>query len=169
MKDIITVIKFTMKDMVKRKSFIISTLIILVLIVLGFNVPNIIKSIKGEDSEDKLLIVDNENIFEGNLELLKEADLGYEIEVGTASFEEIKDDAQGIIRITLKYDEKGTRVIDGLKRISKPGLRVYASKEELPKVLNGLGIAIISTSKGLKTDKEARELGIGGEVLAYVW
>ena len=85
------------------------------------------------------------------------------------SFEEIKDDAQGIIRITLKYDEKGTRVIDGLKRISKPGLRVYASKEELPKVLNGLGIAIISTSKGLKTDKEARELVIGGEVLAYVW
>lgn len=87
------------------------------------------------------------------------------------SFEEMKDDttAQGMIRVTLKYDEKGTRVIDGLKRISKPGLRVYASKEELPKVLNGLGIAIISTSKGLKTDKEARELGIGGEVLAYVW
>ena len=85
------------------------------------------------------------------------------------AFEEIKDDTQGIIRITLKYDEKGTRVIDGLKRISKPGLRVYASKEELPKVLNGLGIAIISTSKGLKTDKEARELGVGGEVLAYVW
>ena len=85
------------------------------------------------------------------------------------SFEEIKDNTQGIIRITLKYDEKGTRVIDGLKRISKPGLRVYASKDELPKVLNGLGIAIISTSKGLKTDKEARELGVGGEVLAYVW
>ncbi len=85
------------------------------------------------------------------------------------SFEEIKDDTQGMIRITLKYDEKGTRVIDGLKRISKPGLRVYASKEELPKVLNGLGIAIISTSKGLKTDKEARALGIGGEVLAYIW
>ena len=85
------------------------------------------------------------------------------------SFEEIKDDNQGIIRITLKYDEKGTRVIDGLRRISKPGLRVYASKEELPKVLNGLGIAIISTSQGLKTDKEARQLGVGGEVLAYVW
>ena len=85
------------------------------------------------------------------------------------SFEEIKDDNQGIIRITLKHDEKGTRVIDGLRRISKPGLRVYASKEDLPQVLNGLGIAIISTSKGLKTDKEARQLGVGGEVLAYVW
>ena len=85
------------------------------------------------------------------------------------SFEVINNENQGIIRITLKYDEKGTGVIDGIKRISKPGLRVYASKEELPKVLNGLGIAIISTSKGLKTDKEAREAGMGGEVLAYVW
>ena len=85
------------------------------------------------------------------------------------AYEEIKDENQGIIRVTLKYDEKGNRVIDGLKRISKPGLRVYASCEELPKVLNGLGIAIISTSKGLKTDKEARQLGVGGEVLAYVW
>lgn len=85
------------------------------------------------------------------------------------SFEEIKNDNQGIIRITLKYAEKGTRVIDGLRRISKPGLRVYAGKEELPRVLNGLGIAIISTPQGLKTDKEAREAGIGGEVLAYVW
>lgn len=85
------------------------------------------------------------------------------------AFEEIKDDSQGIIRITLKYDEKGARVIDGLKRISKPGLRVYASKDELPQVLNGLGIALISTSKGIKTDKEARNEGLGGEVLAYVW
>ena len=85
------------------------------------------------------------------------------------SFEEIKDDTQGTIRITLKYDEKGARVIDGIKRISKPGLRIYAGKDELPKVLNGLGIAIISTSKGLKTDKEAREANLGGEVLAYVW
>ena len=85
------------------------------------------------------------------------------------SFELISNENQGIIRITLKYDEKGTRVIDGIKRISKPGLRVYANKEELPRVLNGLGIAIISTSKGLKTDKEARSAGIGGEVLAYIW
>ena len=85
------------------------------------------------------------------------------------SFESISNETQGIIRITLKYDEKGTRVIDGIKRISKPGLRVYANKEELPKVLNGLGTAIISTSQGLKTDKEAREAGIGGEVLVYIW
>ncbi len=85
------------------------------------------------------------------------------------SVEEMKDDTQGIIRITLKYDEKGAKVIDGLKRISKPGLRVYASKDELPQVLNGLGIALISTSKGIKTDKEARKEGLGGEVLAYVW
>ena len=86
------------------------------------------------------------------------------------SVEEIEGNAnQGVLRITLKYDEKGARVIDGLKRISKPGLRVYASKDELPKVLNGLGIALISTSKGIKTDKEARQEGLGGEVLAYVW
>ena len=85
------------------------------------------------------------------------------------SFESISNENQGIIRITLKYDEKGVRVIDGIKRISKPGLRVYANKEELPKVLNGLGTAIISTSQGLKPDKEAREAGIGGEVLAYIW
>ena len=86
------------------------------------------------------------------------------------SLEEIKsENNQGVIRITLKYDEKGNRVIDGLKRISKPGLRVYASKDQLPQVLNGLGIALISTSKGIKTDKEARQEGLGGEVLAYVW
>ncbi len=85
------------------------------------------------------------------------------------SFEEIQNDVQGTIRVTLKYDEKGTRVIAGIKRISKPGLRVYASKEDLPKVLNGLGIAIVSTSKGIMTDKEARKVGLGGEVLAYVW
>ena len=86
------------------------------------------------------------------------------------SFEEIKEENnQGIIRITLKYTEKGKKVIDGLKRISKPGLRVYASKDQLPKVLNGLGIALISTSKGIKTDKQARTEGLGGEVLAYVW
>jgi len=80
----------------------------------------------------------------------------------------IDDNKQGIIRITLKYLDKKS-VISGLKRISKPGLRVYAGKEELPKVLGGLGIALISTSKGVMTDKEARKQGVGGEVLAYVW
>ena len=86
-----------------------------------------------------------------------------------AAYEEISDNNQGVIRITLKYDEKGNRIIEGLRRISKPGLRVYASKEELPQVLNGLGIALISTSKGIKTDREARKEGLGGEVLAYIW
>ncbi len=85
------------------------------------------------------------------------------------AFEEIKNENQGIIRITLKYDEKGKQVISGLRRISRPGLRIYASKDELPKVLNGLGTALISTSKGIVTDKKARELGVGGEVLAYIW
>ena len=74
-----------------------------------------------------------------------------------------------LITITLKYGEKKERIINGLRRISKSGLRVYAKKEEIPRVLNGLGIAIISTSQGLMTDKEAREAGIGGEVLAYIW
>ena len=83
--------------------------------------------------------------------------------------DEIDDGIQGILRVTLKYDEKGNKVIEGLKRISKPGLRIYASKDELPRVLNGLGIALISTSKGIMTDKKARELGVGGEVIAYIW
>ena len=85
------------------------------------------------------------------------------------AFDEIDDGIQGILRITLKYDEKGNKVIAGLRRISKPGLRIYAGKDELPKVLNGLGTALISTSKGIMTDKKARSEGLGGEVLAYVW
>ena len=81
----------------------------------------------------------------------------------------VKDDAQGTIVLTLKYTDKKERVITGLKRISKPGLRVSAKNDEVPKVLNGLGIAIISTSKGIMTDKQARKENIGGEVLAYIW
>ena len=73
------------------------------------------------------------------------------------------------ILINIKYDDEGQSVIQGLKRISKPGLRIYSTKENLPKVISGLGIAIISTNKGIVTDKEARRLGVGGEVLAYVW
>ncbi len=84
-------------------------------------------------------------------------------------FERLNDGVQGTLRITLKYLENEERVIRGLKKISKPGLRVYAKTDDLPKVLNGLGIAIISTSKGLMTDRAARKQKIGGEVLAYVW
>lgn len=80
----------------------------------------------------------------------------------------VSDDAQGTIVLTLKYNKK-ERVITGLKRISKPGLRVYAKNDNIPKVVNGLGIAIISTSKGIMTDKQARKENIGGEVLAYIW
>ena len=80
-----------------------------------------------------------------------------------------KNNVQDIITLSLKYGDNKERVITGLKRISKPGLRVYAKAAEVPKVLNGLGIAIISTSNGIMTDKEARKQGLGGEVLAYIW
>ena len=86
-----------------------------------------------------------------------------------SNVEVIEDKIQNEIKITLKYAENNKKVMSGLKRISKPGLRVYAGVDELPRVLNGLGIAIISTSKGIVTDREARKLGLGGEVLAYVW
>ena len=85
-----------------------------------------------------------------------------------AEYEKIEDGKQGVIKVTLKYVEK-ERVIKGLKKISKPGLRVYAKANELPKVLNGLGIAIISTSNGIMTDREARKQKLGGEVIAFVW
>ena len=85
------------------------------------------------------------------------------------SFELVDNGNQGIIHITLKYQAKKAQVISGLKRVSKPGLRIYAGAGEIPYVLKGLGIAIISTSKGVMTDKKARELHIGGEVLAFVW
>lgn len=85
------------------------------------------------------------------------------------SFDVIEDGKQGIIRIQLKYSRENEKVITGIKRISKPGLRVYTNKDDVPKVLGGLGVAIISTSKGLITDKQAREQGVGGEVIAYVW
>lgn len=84
-------------------------------------------------------------------------------------YEYIEDGKQGVIRIYLKYGPNKEKVITGLKRISKPGLRVYVGKEEIPKVLGGLGIAIISTSKGIMTDKKARKEGVGGEVICYVW
>ena len=85
-----------------------------------------------------------------------------------AEYEKVEDGKQGVIKVTLKYVDK-ERVIKGLKKISKPGLRVYAKANELPKVLNGLGIAVISTSNGIMTDREARQKKLGGEVIAFVW
>ena len=85
------------------------------------------------------------------------------------NFQLIDNGTQGVIRIVLKYNAGKEKVISGLKRVSKPGLRVYAGADELPKVLRGLGVAIVSTSKGVMTDKKAREAHVGGEVLAFVW
>ena len=85
------------------------------------------------------------------------------------AFEIVENGTQGTIKITLKYSANKEKAISGLRRVSKPGLRVYAGAEELPRVLKGLGIAIVSTSKGIMTDKKARELHVGGEVLAFIW
>ena len=95
-------------------------------------------------------------------EILKEE--GFIVDYKTVDSEQGK-----MIEVTLKYGPNGEKVIQGLKRISKPGLRIYSNAEQLPKVLNCLGIAIVSTSKGIVTDKQARKLNVGGEVLAYVW
>ena len=86
-----------------------------------------------------------------------------------SAFEIIEDGKQGIIRVTLKYTGKKQKVLRGIRRVSKPGLRIYAGCEEMPRVMNGLGIAIVSTSKGIMTDKQARKEKVGGEVLAFVW
>ena len=85
------------------------------------------------------------------------------------SFKEIEDGKQGIIEIALKYGPNKSQVITGLRRVSKPGLRIYSNCEDMPKVQNGLGIVILSTSKGIMTDKDARKANVGGEVLAYIW
>ncbi len=86
-----------------------------------------------------------------------------------ADYKLVEDDHNGIIKITLKYADKGNSVINGLKRVSKPGLRSYAGVENMPKVLNGLGIAIVSTNKGIMTDRQAKAANVGGEVLCYIW
>ena len=85
------------------------------------------------------------------------------------NFQIVEDGKQGIIRITLKYGAGKSKVIHGLRRVSKPGLRIYTNCEDMPKVMNGLGVAIVSTSKGIMTDKSARAANVGGEVLAFVW
>ncbi|RVU54079.1 30S ribosomal protein S8 [Anaerosphaera multitolerans] len=116
----------------------------------------------GNDAKHKSVDIPASNIKKEISEiLLKE---GY-----IRNYEVIDDDKQGMIRIDFKYGENNEKVISGIKRISKPGLRVYVHCEDVPKVLGGLGIAIISTSKGILTDKEARANGVGGEVICYVW
>lgn len=92
------------------------------------------------------------------------ADEGY-----IKGFQVIEDGKQGIIRVTLKYGENKSHVITGLRRVSKPGLRIYSSCEDMPRVMKGLGVALVSTSRGIMTDKKARELNVGGEVLAFIW
>ena len=86
-----------------------------------------------------------------------------------ASYKVIEDEKQGVIRVTLKYGENKSQVITGLRRVSKPGLRIYSNVEDMPKVMKGLGVAIVSTSKGIMTDREARKQNVGGEVICYVW
>ena len=113
-------------------------------------------------AKHEVLEVPASNIKKGIAEILKREGFVKNVEF-------IEDDKQGIIRVFLKYGQNGEKVITNLKRVSKPGLRVYKKREDLPKVLNGLGIAILSTSEGLLTDKEARQKNVGGEVIAYVW
>lgn len=115
-----------------------------------------------ETAKNKTVDVPSSNIKKAIVEILFQE--GY-----IQKYEEISDNKQGIIRITLKYVENKKAAIAGIKRISKPGLRVYAGKDEIPKVLGGLGIAVLSTSKGIMTDKNARKQQVGGEVLAFVW
>ena len=111
-------------------------------------------------AKHEVLEVPASNIKKGIAEILKREGFVKNVEF-------IEDDKQGIIRVFLKYGQNGEKVITNLKRVSKPGLRVYKKREDLPKVLNGLGIAILSTSEGLLTDKEARQKNVSGEVIAY--
>ena len=110
----------------------------------------------------KLLIYPASNMKKAIMQIL--VDEGY-----VKSFTVIEDGKQGMIRATLKYGEGKTPVITGLRRVSKPGLRIYSSVEDMPKVLKGLGIAIVSTSKGVMTDRQARKENVGGEILAFIW
>lgn len=137
MKDIITVMKFTIKDMVKRKSFVISTIIILLLIVIGFNVPNIIKIFTKEDTSNKIVIVDSQDIFEGNLEILQQQDIGYEIEISQATFEEIKtkvEEKEINSALMIEKDENHVKI----RYIVKNMLRMESVPEKLVNAINNL-------------------------------
>ena len=156
MKDLFIVAKFTMKDMVKRKSFLISTLIILIIIVIGFNVPNIIKSFNGEDTQSKLLIVDNDNIFEGNLEMLKNANLGYDIEVGEATFDEIKSKINNDeIAEAIVIERKDNNV--NIRYIVKNMAMMEAVPENIVNAINSLYTNMQIGKLGL-TDKQIQSI-----------
>ena len=156
MKDLFIVAKFTMKDMLKRKSFLISTLIILIIIVIGFNVPNIIKSFSGEDTEAKLLIVDNDNIFEGNLEMLKNANLGYDIEVGEATFDEIKSKINNDeIEEAIVIERKDNNV--NIRYVVKNMAMIEAVPENIVNAINSLYTNMQIGKLGL-TDKQIQSI-----------
>ena len=156
MKDLFIVAKFTMKDMLKRKSFLISTLIILIIIVIGFNVPNILKSFNGEDTGDKLLIVDTENLFEGNLEMLKETDLGYDIEIGNSNYEEIKDKIDNDEISEALIIEKNEDNIN-IKYIVKNMSTVQSVPENIVNAINSLYTNMQIGKLGL-TDKQIQSI-----------
>ena len=156
MKDLFTVMKFTMKDMVKRKSFIISTIIFLVMIVVGFNVPKILKAIKGEDIVDKLLIVDESNVFEGALESLKSLDTGYEIEIANLKYDEVKEKIQNEEIESAIFVEKQEENIK-IKYIIKAATMM----EEVPE-------DIITTINTLYTNIQISKLGLTEEQLKSI-
>lgn len=156
MKDLFIVAKFTMKDMLKRKSFLISTLIILIIIVIGFNVPNIIKSFNGEDTQAKLLIVDNDNIFEGNLEMLKNANLGYDIEVEEATIDEIKSKINNDeIAEALVIERKDNTI--NIRYVVKNMAMIEAVPENIANAINSLYTNMQIGKLGL-TDKQIQSI-----------
>ena len=156
MRNLLTVISFTMKDMVKRKSFIISTIIILVLIVIGFNVPNIIKAISGEAYTEKILISDSENIFEGNLELLKEYDLGYELQIENKTYDEIKE--------KIENEEIEAAII-----IEKQENNIKISYiVEDTTLMEGVPEELVSSINSLYTNLQINKLGLTSEQLQSI-
>ncbi len=156
MKDLFTVMKFTMKDMAKRKSFIISTIIFLVMIIVGFNVPKILKSIRGEDTVDKLLIVDESNVFEGALESLKKLDTGYEIEIANLKYDEVKEKIQSEEIESAIFVEKQEENIK-IKYIVKDATMMEEVPEDIISTINTLYTNIQISKLGL-TEKQLKSI-----------
>lgn len=156
MKDILTVMKFTIKDMIKRKSFVISTLIILIAIVIGFNIPNAIKGVKGESDSSKLLIVDSDNIFEGNLEILKQSELGYEIQIDDITFEDIKakmENQEIDNAIIIEKQENNVKIRYIVENMS---------------MMEGVPQEIISAINGLYSNLQINKLGLSEEQIKSI-